>query len=96
MIENGINRYTMASEELKSLYKRLENFVADCTTQEYLDNKEAINSVFSLIHKHQQRARKEKLVKLVQDSIKKDRDGQKLDVLICIHSNALCGSLAMT
>lgn len=49
---NGAKRYTMSSEELKALYKKLENFISDCTYQEYQENKEAINNVFSLIHKH--------------------------------------------
>ncbi len=49
---NGANRYTMSSEELMALYKKLENFIADCTFQEYQENKEAINGVLSLIHKH--------------------------------------------
>lgn len=49
---NGAKRYTMSSEELRALYKKLENFIADCTYQEYQENKEAINDVLSLIHKH--------------------------------------------
>lgn len=50
--ESGAKRYTMSKEELNQLYKNLENFIADCTFQEYQENKEAINSVLSLIHKH--------------------------------------------
>lgn len=49
---NKAKRYTMTKEELNQLYKKLENFIADCTFQEYQENKEAINSVLSLIHKH--------------------------------------------
>ncbi len=49
---NGAKRYIMSSEELRALYKKLENFIADCTYQEYQENKEAINGVLSLIHKH--------------------------------------------
>ena len=49
---NGAKRYTMTKEELNQLYKRLENFIADCTFEEYKENKEAINGVLSLIHKH--------------------------------------------
>ena len=51
---NGARRYTMSSEELRALYKKIENFIADCTTQEYIENKESINNVLSLIHKHEQ------------------------------------------
>lgn len=50
--DNGAKRYTMTKEELNQLYKKIENFIADCTFQEYQENKEAINSVLSLIHKH--------------------------------------------
>lgn len=49
---NGARRYTMSSDELGTLYKKLENFIADCTTEEYIENKESINDVLSLIHKH--------------------------------------------
>lgn len=49
---NGANRYIMTKEELNQLYKKLENFIADCTFEEYQENKEAINGVLSLIHKH--------------------------------------------
>lgn len=50
--ETGCARYTMRLEELQYLYKRFENFVADCTKQEYDENKESINAVYALIHKH--------------------------------------------
>lgn len=53
---NKAMRYTMTNDELYKVYKKLEDFVADCTTQEYLENKSSIDAVFSLIHKHQQRA----------------------------------------
>ena len=50
--ESGCRRYTMQLPELQDLYKRFENFVADCTQQEYAENKAAITSVYTLIHKH--------------------------------------------
>lgn len=50
---NGAKRYTMSSYELMALYKNLEDFIADCTTEEYIENKESINNVLSLIHKHE-------------------------------------------
>ena len=50
---NMAKRYTMSNEELNQLYKKLEKFIADCTFQEYQENKDAINGVLSLIHKHQ-------------------------------------------
>ena len=50
--ETGCRRYTMTLEQLQALYKQFENFVADCTQQEYDENKAAIISVYTLIHKH--------------------------------------------
>lgn len=50
--ETGCRRYTMSRGQLQYLYKQLENFVADCTKQEYDKNKESINAVYALIHKH--------------------------------------------
>lgn len=50
--ETGCARYTMRLEELQYLYTRFENFVADCTQQEYNENKAAITAVYALIHKH--------------------------------------------
>lgn len=50
--ETGCRRYTMTLDELQTLYKRFENFVADCTQDEYEENKAAIIAVYSLIHKH--------------------------------------------
>lgn len=49
---DGCQRYTMNLDQLQSLYKRFEDFVADCPQQEYNENKSAIIAVFSLIHKH--------------------------------------------
>ena len=45
-------RYTMPMDTLQQAYKMLENFVADCTQQEYDENKQAINAVITLLHKH--------------------------------------------
>jgi len=50
--ESGARRYTMKLEQLQALYKQFENFVADCTKQEYEENKQAITEVYTLIHKH--------------------------------------------
>lgn len=50
--ETGATRYTMTRAELERLYKEIELFVADCTQQEYTENKQAITAVYSLIHKH--------------------------------------------
>jgi len=50
--ETGCRRYTMPLDRLQALYKQFENFVADCTQQEYNENKAAITAVYTLIHKH--------------------------------------------
>lgn len=81
MVENGINRYTMTSLELGEVYRKLENFVADCTTQEYIENKEAINSVLSLIHTHMQYARREHLSSIIYKYAKQVQEGFMLDVM---------------
>ena len=50
--ETGCRRYTMPLDQLQALYKQFENFIADCTKQEYEENKQAITAVYTLIHKH--------------------------------------------
>lgn len=50
--ETGCRRYTMPLDELESLYKVMENFVADCTEREYKENAASISAVFTLLHKH--------------------------------------------
>ena len=50
--EMGCMRYTLTLPQLQELYKKFEEFVADCTQQEYNENKAAITAVYTLIHKH--------------------------------------------
>lgn len=50
--ETGAERYTMTAEKLHDLYRQLGNFVADCTIEEYKENKDAIAAIYTLIHKH--------------------------------------------
>ena len=50
--ETGCMRYTMTLDQLNALYKKFEDFIADCTQQEYDENKASIIAVFTLIHKH--------------------------------------------
>ena len=49
---NGARRYALPPSKLESLYRDLEEFVADCTTLEYQDYKDSISVVFTLIHQH--------------------------------------------
>lgn len=49
--EFGAVRHAMSMNDLRDLYKRLENFIADCTRNEVDNNRDAINGVLTLIHK---------------------------------------------
>lgn len=48
--EFGAKRHIMTSDELNALYKQFENFIADCTSDEVSCNREAINTVLTMIH----------------------------------------------
>jgi hypothetical protein len=48
--ELGAVRHAMTAKELDDLYKRLENFIADCTRSEVDANRDALNKVQSMIH----------------------------------------------
>lgn len=48
--ELGAVRHAMTAKELDDLYKRLENFIADCTRSEFDANRDALNKVKSMIH----------------------------------------------
>ena len=48
--ELGAVRHTMTANEFDDLYKRLENFIADCTRSEVDANRDALNKVQSMIH----------------------------------------------
>lgn len=50
--ESGCRRYTMTLAKLNALYKQFEDFIADCTEQEYKENKAAIMAIYTLMHKH--------------------------------------------
>lgn len=41
---------TKMQKELNELYKRLENFIADCTIEEAKENRDAFVKVETLIH----------------------------------------------
>lgn len=49
--ELGAVRHAMSINDLRELYKRLENFIADCTRNEVDENRDAINGVLTLVHK---------------------------------------------
>jgi len=48
--EVGAIRHAMSDKELNELYKRLENFIADCTIEEAKENRDAFVKVQTLTH----------------------------------------------
>lgn len=50
IVENGAIRHQMSREELTDLYRKLENFIADCTQKEVDDNIYEIKTVQTMIH----------------------------------------------
>ena len=48
--ELGTVRHAMTAKDLDDLYKRLENFIADCTRSEVDANRDALNKMQSMIH----------------------------------------------
>ena len=48
--EMGAVRHAMTAKELNDLYKRLGNFIADCTRSEVDANRDALNKVQTMIH----------------------------------------------
>nr|DAS72551.1 MAG TPA: hypothetical protein [Caudoviricetes sp.] len=48
--ELGAVRHTLTAKELDDLYKKLENFIADCTRSEVDANRDALNKVQTMIH----------------------------------------------
>ena len=48
--ELGSTRHAMSAKELNELYKRLENFISDCTVEEAKENRDAFVKVKTMIH----------------------------------------------
>lgn len=48
--DTGATRHAMSYERLKTLYKDLENFIADSTVEEYKKNRDAFVAIETLIH----------------------------------------------
>lgn len=48
--EVGATRHAMSKVELNELYRKLENFIADCTIKEAKENRDAFVKVQTLIH----------------------------------------------
>ena len=48
--ELGAVRHAMTAKELNELYKRLENFIADCTVEEAKESRDAFVKVQTMIY----------------------------------------------
>ncbi len=53
----GATRHTLSRDDLQDLYRKLDNFLADCTLEEAEENKDAFIKVKTLIHEHMQERR---------------------------------------
>lgn len=49
--QSGIIRHTLTFNELRELYRKLDDFIADCTHAEIEANKIGINVILAMIHK---------------------------------------------
>ena len=54
--EMGTKRHTMSRYDLEHLYKKLGNFIADCTKEELEEHKQALLDIKGFIHKRIQEA----------------------------------------
>ena len=48
--KTGARRHTMSRSDLEHLYKEIERFVADSTSDEYREHEQAIKEIQTLIH----------------------------------------------
>lgn len=48
--EVGATRHAISDKELNELYKRLENFIADCTVEEAKESRDAFVKVQTMIY----------------------------------------------
>lgn len=52
--EQGVTRHAMPRRKVESLYNQLQNFIADCTVEEYKANEQAFTAVKTLLHQRMQ------------------------------------------
>lgn len=52
--EQGVTRHAMPRGKVESLYNQLQNFIADCTVEEYKANEQAFTAIKTLLHKRMQ------------------------------------------
>lgn len=56
--ELGAVRHAMTAKELNELYKRLENFIADCTVEEAKESRDAFVKVQTMIYQRMRETKK--------------------------------------
>ena len=56
--EVGATRHAMSDKELNELYKRLENFIADCTVEEAKESRDAFVKVQTMIYQRMRETKK--------------------------------------
>ena len=52
--EYGVQRHAMNRKEIESLYKQLDNFIGDCTVEEFRANEQAFTAIKTLLHQRMQ------------------------------------------
>lgn len=52
--EQGITRHEMPRFKIESLYNQLQNFIADCTVEEYKAHEQALTAIKTLLHQRMQ------------------------------------------
>lgn len=50
----GITRHAMSRGKVESLYNQLQNFIADCTVEEYKAHEQAFTDIKTLLHQRMQ------------------------------------------
>lgn len=48
--ELGVTRHSLSRRKIDTLYRNLDNFIADCTVEEYKQYKESITAIKTLLH----------------------------------------------
>lgn len=52
--EQGVTRHEMPRFKIESLYNQLQNFIADCTVEEYKAHEQAFTAIKTLLHQRMQ------------------------------------------
>ena len=56
--EVGATRHAISDKELNELYKRLENFIADCAVEEAKESRDAFVKVQTMIYQRMRETKK--------------------------------------